>query len=74
MISIDLALKIAIIVLSILLMVTILIQQQGSGLGGSFGGDGGVYRTRRGAERFLFRGTIVLAIIYVAITLATLLR
>ncbi len=68
-----LALQIATILLSLLLTLVVLIQQQGSGLGQAFGGGGAVYRTRRGAERFLFRLTIVLAILFVLTALANLL-
>ncbi len=60
------------IVISILLMVTILMQQKGSGLGGAFGGDSAVYRTKRGAEKFIFRLTIILSILFLATTLANI--
>jgi protein translocase SecG subunit len=66
-------LKIITLVLSVLLIATVLVQQQGSSLGGAFGGGSAVYRTRRGAERFLFRATIVLAILYVLSALANIL-
>ncbi|MBT4209468.1 MAG: preprotein translocase subunit SecG, partial [Candidatus Komeilibacteria bacterium] len=36
------------IVVSILLMITVLMQQKGSGLGAGFGGENSVYRTKRG--------------------------
>lgn len=61
----QLALQIGEMILAVLLILIILVQQRGTGLGGAFGGSGGVYRTRRGAERFLFRTTIVLAILFV---------
>lgn len=60
------ALVISIIISSILLVLVILLQNQGSGLGTAFGGDGGFYRTKRGAERILFIFTIILAVIFVA--------
>lgn len=60
----QLALQIITIILAVLLSATILIQQKGSGLGGAFGGEGAIYRTRRGAEKFLFRLTIALALLY----------
>ncbi len=60
------------IVISILLIITILMQQKGSGLGSAFGGEGAVYRTKRGAEKIIFRATIVLAILFLATALANL--
>ena len=56
------------ITLSILLIVAILLQQRGSNLGGAFGGDNfsAAFHKRRGAELFLFRATIVLALLFVA--------
>ncbi len=60
------------IVVSILLMVTVLMQQKGSGLGAGFGGESTVYRTKRGAEKFIFRFTIVLAFLFLATSLANL--
>jgi len=60
------------IVISILLMVSILLQQKGSGLGAGFGGESTIYRTKRGAEKFIFRFTIVLAILFLATSLANL--
>ena len=69
-----LALQIGGMVLAVLLMLVILVQQRGTGLGGAFGGSGGVYRTRRGAEQFLFRLTIVLAILFVLTALFTVMQ
>lgn len=49
------------IVVSLLLVGAILLQQKGTGLSATFGGgDGNVYRTRRGLERIIFIVTIVL--------------
>lgn len=61
--------KIAQIVVSILLMVAILLQNRGTGLGGVFGGTGGVYMTKRGLEKKLFMATIVLAAIFILLSL-----
>lgn len=69
----ELALQVTTIVLSVFLVLSILVQQRGSGLGGAFGGEGAVYRTRRGAERFIFRLTIVLAILFVISALANVI-
>lgn len=65
--------NIAQIVLSALLLVMILLQQKGSGLGGAFGGDGGIYQTRRGAEKVLFRATVVLAVLFIGVAVARFL-
>ncbi len=56
------------IIISITLMVIILIQVKGEGVGSVFGGDTGVARTRRGLERTLFNATIVLAAIFLVIS------
>jgi protein translocase SecG subunit len=56
------------IILSILLTAAILLQQRGSSMGGAFGGDNfsAAYHTRRGAELFLYRFSIVISILFVA--------
>lgn len=56
------------IILSILLVTAILLQQRGSSMGGAFGGDNfsAAYHTRRGAELFLYRLSIVVSILFVA--------
>lgn len=56
------------IILSILLVTAILLQQRGSSLGGAFGGDNfsASFHKRRGAELFLFRFSILLAVLFVA--------
>ena len=61
----ELILNIAQIAISALLVVTILFQQRGAGLGGAFGGEGGVYFKKRGAEKFLFIATIILAALFI---------
>ena len=57
---------------AILLMVTILLQQRGASLGSAFGGSSSVYRSRRGAEKWLFIVTIILAIIFIGLSIAAL--
>lgn len=52
------------IIISILLIVAIIIQNQGAGLGDVFGGQGNVYRTKRGAEKKLFIFTIALSVLF----------
>ena len=62
------------LVLSLLLVASILLQQSGASVGGSFGGgEGGNYYTRRGFEKLLFRGTIVLAFLFAVSVFAALI-
>ncbi len=61
------------IILGILLVLVIIIQQKGSGLGSAFGGDMSFYRTKRGAEKLLFYSTIVIAVLFVLSSLIGLL-
>ncbi len=49
---------------AIFLVVSILLQAKGTGLGSTFGGEGGFYRSRRGAEKILLWATIILATIF----------
>lgn len=65
------ALPIVQIVLAVLLAIAILMQQRGTALGGAFGGDSAVYRTRRGVEKFLYIGTIILALTFIASIIAS---
>jgi preprotein translocase subunit SecG len=62
------------IILSVLLIITILLQQTGAGLGGAFGGDDGStgFHSRRGVEKTLFQISIVLAILFAVSALAHL--
>ena len=58
------------IVFSILLVLAILSQQRGSGLSETFGGSSTFYTTKRGAEKVLSVATIVLAVLFVANSVA----
>jgi len=62
------------IVLSVLIILTILMQQNEAGLGAGFGGSSGdnVKRTRRGFEKTLFNTTIVLAVLFALVAILTL--
>lgn len=53
------------IIMAVLLILVIIIQQKGSGLGSTFGGDLGFYRTKRGAEKLLYYATITLSAIFI---------
>lgn len=54
------------IIIAVLLIAVILLQQRGSSLGGAFGGDNfsSAFQKRRGAELFLFKLSIGLAILF----------
>lgn len=67
------SLNIAQIVISVLLVITILLQQRGGGLSPVLGGEGGAYRTRRGAERMIFAATIVLSALFLATAVLNIL-
>ncbi len=61
-------------VLAVLLIISILLQQKGSGIGAGFGGpSGAIVSTRRGVDLFLYKATIVLSIIFFAIGLSFIL-
>ncbi len=64
--------SIAQIVLSIALILTILLQVRGGGLGGIFGQASTVFRTKRGVEKTLFQLTIVLAVLFIIISIVML--
>jgi preprotein translocase subunit SecG len=54
------------IVLSVAVVVFILLQARGAGLGSAFGGSsaGSVFKTRRGVERLIFNATIVFIVLF----------
>ena len=61
------------IAISLLLTAAILLQQKGTGLGSAFGGSGQMYRSKRGVEKTLFIATIILATLFAAGALVTLI-
>ena len=63
------AVSIAQIILGIVLIVLIGLEVRGQSMGGFLsGGDSPVYRTRRGFERILFNLTIVVSILFFALS------
>lgn len=62
------------IIVAVLLTGAIILQAKGTGLGSAWGGSGETYQSRRGVEKVIFRGTIILAILFgvLAIWSATL--
>ncbi len=65
---------IALIIISVSLIISVILQSKGAGLGGLTGADtGGVFTARRGIERVLFWITIVLSIVFFALVLIVIL-
>ncbi len=52
-------------IISVLLSLSILTQQRGTGLSATFGGTGGFHTSKRGAEKVLSNASVVLAILFV---------
>jgi len=67
-------LNIGLIITSIALIASVILQSKGAGLGGLTGGDtGGVFTARRGIEKVLFRITIGLSLLFFGLAIATVI-
>lgn len=67
-------LNIAMIITSIALIASVILQSKGAGLGSLTGADsGGVFTARRGIEKLLFRLTIVISIIFFILAVVTVI-
>lgn len=65
--------NIALIIISIALVVSVVLQSKGVGLGGLTGSDSSaVFSARRGIEKTLFLVTIGLAVVFIILTLVTI--
>ncbi|MGI8554060.1 MAG: preprotein translocase subunit SecG [Dehalococcoidia bacterium] len=62
-------LNIAQILVSVVLSVVLILQAKGSGFGAGLGGSTSTFRTRRGVEKTLFQLTIVLVVLFIVISL-----
>ncbi|OGL87556.1 preprotein translocase subunit SecG [Candidatus Uhrbacteria bacterium RIFCSPLOWO2_02_FULL_49_11] len=60
-------------ILAVLLIIEVLLQQRGSGMGMAFGGSGEVYGVRRGAEKFIFIATVVTAVLFFVVGIVRIL-
>ena len=66
----EIYLDIALIITSISLIISVILQSKGAGLGGLTGSDtGGFFTARRGIEKTLFRITVGLSILFFALNL-----
>ena len=71
---VELALNISLIITSIALIASIVLQSKGAGLGLLSGGDAGsFYSARRGIEKILFRVTVGLSILFFVLVLASII-
>lgn len=61
------------IILALFLVVLIILQSKGTGLGSTFGGDMGFYGTKRGAEKILFILTFIVASLFLVSSFVGLL-
>lgn len=61
--------EILLLIISVIIMALVLLQQRSSGLGSAFGGSDTVFTSRRGAEKSLYRLTIIMGIVYIALGL-----
>ena len=59
--------------IAVLLTGAILLQARGTGLSSVFGGESTFYHTRRGVEKIIFWATVVLAVLFVATSIASFL-
>jgi preprotein translocase subunit SecG len=67
-------LDIALIITSIALIVFVILQSKGAGLGGLTGADtGGIFTARRGIEKILFRMTIIIAVLFFLLATVTVI-
>ncbi len=65
---------ISLIIVSIALIASVILQSKGAGLGGLTGADtGGVFTARRGIERTLFWATIVLSVLFFALAITAVI-
>lgn len=58
--------------LALILVILIVLQGRGAGLGSSWGGAGELYGTRRGVEKILFKATVVAAFLFITFSIASL--
>lgn len=66
------ALMVIQIIVSILLSIAVLAQNRSAGLSATFGGSGGFYASKRGAEKVLSTATVVLVVLFVVNSIAFL--
>ncbi len=66
-------LDVALIITSIALIASVILQSRGAGLGSLAGDSGSIFTARRGIEKTLFRVTIVLGVLFFVLAIATVI-
>ena len=66
-------LALALLISCVGLIAAILLQSRGAGLGATFGGESGGYRSRRGVEKRLFQFTIIMTVLFVGVSMVAFL-
>ena len=61
------------LLISVVLIFVILLQTRGSGFSATFSSDSSIYRSRRGVEKTLFNFTIGLAVLFILVSIASVL-
>jgi preprotein translocase subunit SecG len=67
------SLQIVQVIVAATLITLILLQTKGTGLGGIFGGDSSIYKSRRGVEKTLFHATIGLSVVFFLVAIANVI-
>jgi preprotein translocase subunit SecG len=69
---VDTAIRLVMIIVSLVLILVILLQTKGSSFSGAFGGDtSSIYKTRRGLEKTLFEFTIGIGVLFVVLAIVS---
>jgi preprotein translocase subunit SecG len=61
------------ILVSIVLIFVVLLQTRGSGFSATFSSDSSIYRSRRGVEKTLFNFTVGVAVLFVVVSIVSVL-
>lgn len=61
------------IIICVALILVIMLQARGDSGGGGFAAQGQSYRSKKGLEKFLFYGTIVLAVLFASISIIAII-
>ena len=61
-------------VISVLIIIAVLLQSQGGGMGPALSGSSESYHTRRGLEKVIFNATIVLVVLFAVVSVIALIK